>query len=504
MDRALISALGSLTSLSSAQLREIIGVVADLHPTLLLKIAERRDLDDELRRHILRRAPGRLVVDLLQVWQPDPVLLYFAADSHGALPSLVVLCGRLGWVKQTTELAEQVKLADIQEVARQWQGQLGDEMPGPVRTALLNATFVRTDPFPDLASMSDWERDRAMERLAQEQQIRDRTAWHLLEPVPQDWTSLAATGKLAQQVRRVLLEYASTLDDEVLLACLPEVTAEQLRHREYLAGARLSLAASHLRRWPRLWEIAPEALTCVVREAVEDGWTPSERYSGPDWDGIIAIAEISSDPALLSSVTVTLAQASPSNYDRADEGRLDEWLNKRADAVVALARNEALPHEYLLEAVPALDERALGALLRCGNEAVTPTCEQQLALLRQQERDRQPKIIEVPPDHELTALEDPVATLRGHLRHLRLHAAQRDVTVTGLLESKFCTAEILRALPAYRVLESSTPAALIARMIAEACGDNSERWATFTSQCAIPPARKVTFGGWLEGLADAT
>lgn len=504
MDRALISALGGLTSLSSAQLRGVIGVVADLQPALLVQIAERGDLDDELRRHLVRRAPAHLVADLLQVWPPDPALLDVAVDSHGVLPSLVVLCGRLGRVQQAVDLAERLELSDISDVARHWRTQLGEDLPGPVRTGLLHATFVRRGPRPDLASMTDWQQARAMEQLAQEQEKRERIAWRLLEPVPQQWNSLAETGKHAPQVREVLLKYPTALSDEVLQACLPAITADGLRHDEYLAGARIQWAAGHLRRWPRLRQIALEALTRVVQEAVEDGWTPSGRYSGPDWDGIVAVAEISSDTTLLSNAAVTLAQAAPSDYDKADRERLNTWLDKRMDAVVALARNEHLPHEHLLEAVPALDERALSALLRCGNSAVIPPCEHRLAHLRQQEKDRQPTIIEVPPDHELTALEDPVATLREHVRHLRSHAAQRDVTATGLLESKFCTPQILRAVPAYRVLDSSTPAEQVAQMIAEACGDHPDRWATFASQCETQPARKITFGAWLDRLAEAT
>jgi hypothetical protein len=50
------------------------------------------------------------------------------------------------------------------------------------------------------------------------------------------------------------------------------------------------------------------------------------------------------------------------------------------------------------------------------------------------------------------------------------------VTREGLLGSRFATADILRALPAQRVLESENQGSLVAGLIAQACGGDPDRW----------------------------
>ncbi len=90
-----------------------------------------------------------------------------------------------------------------------------------------------------------------------------------------------------------------------------------------------------------------------------------------------------------------------------------------------------------------------------------------------------PILIAVPSDDELARAANPEDELRSHLKHLKARAEQRDLTCDGLLGSRFATADILRALPAYRVLESENQAGLVAGLIADAA----------VTRTAGPPSR---------------
>jgi hypothetical protein len=147
--------------------------------------------------------------------------------------------------------------------------------------------------------------------------------------------------------------------------------------------------------------------------------------------------------------------------------------------------------------------------MRCGliaqeDPTLVDACRERLELLRRAAAAREPVVVEVPPDEELESLPDPVEELRGHLRHLRGRAAQRDTTCAALLRSKFTNGEILRLLPASLVLDSDEQAESVARLIAQTCGDELVRWQSLPTLSDEPPSRKVTFGAWLDALAAAS
>jgi hypothetical protein len=503
MNPAVVGALARLRSLSAAQVRGVVTAVARIQPRLLVELAGRDDLDSDVREHLVREAPPYLVVELLEVWAPDPGLVRAAVETHGVLPDLVVWCGACGWIELACELAGQVEWTSARSVASRWSRVVDEEMPPSVRLALVDAALTERDPRPDFMSMPEWERREAMERLDQERTERAEVAWSLLERQPQLWVSLARNGEHAMQIRRILLKYPDELTDDVLLACIPEVVSEQLRDAEYLHGARLCGAAEYVQRWPRLRQVAAEELRGLVGEVVDGGWTPVDRYVGPEWEAIAALAELSDDVRLLTDTVAAIRTVEPSDYDTRDRQCLDEWRDGRANAVAALTTNSHVPRAELIALLPALDERALDAIHQHSEGELKSASAVQLARVRQAAEEQRPKLIEVPNDDELTEHDDPAAVLRTHLKYLKARAAQRDVTIDGLLRSRFTTPEILRALPAARVLDAADQADQVAELLAISCGDDQQCWSALPTLSDPPPARTITFGAWLDRLVPA-
>ena len=497
---AVVAALARVRLSSPAQVRSLVTAVAQIQPGLLVELADRADLDSDLREHLVREAPPYLVVELLESWAPDPGLVRAVVEAHGALPELVVLCGARGWMELAAELAAHVEWTRVRSLPARWSKAVDVELPPSVQSALVEAALTEREPSPDLASTNDWERREALDRLRQEQTERDQVAWSLLEGHPQQWASWARAGEHAPRIQRILLDHADELADEVLVTCVPEVVGERLPDMKVLQGVRLSMAARYVRRWPRLREVAAEELRGLVTEVTGGDWKPVDRYSGPDWNGIAALAELSDDTQLLTDTVAAVRNAEPSTYETRDRQRLERWHDERAAAVAALTTNPHVPRTELIAWLPTLDEKALGAILQHSEGELRSACAAQASRLRQVAEEQRPKMIEVPNDDELAEHDDPTAVLRTHLKNLKARAAQRDVTIDGLLRSRFTTPEILQALPAVRVLDAAEHAAQVAELLAEACGQDQQCWSALPGLSDPPPARTITFGAWLDHL----
>jgi len=238
MESPVVAALVCAPDLSRPQLQGVIATVAALAPAHLVDVAERSDLDDELRGEIIRRASRYLVVDVLDRWPAAPALLEVAAETHGAFAGLVLYCEEQGWRDRATELASRVEVDEVDLLAARWIRMFGS-LPSAIRIALIHAALTETTPRPRLTEMSEWEQRQAMDKLAQEARRRAGKAWQLLESAAELWEQLARDGNDARHVRRILLDQEGT--DDVLAACLPEVTNDDLRDGDDLfAGVRLS------------------------------------------------------------------------------------------------------------------------------------------------------------------------------------------------------------------------------------------------------------------------
>lgn len=491
----MLGALAELSDLSAEQQRGVIETLAQLDPELLVGFAERDDLTANTLGCLVSTAPVHVLPRILERVTLDLAMLDRAVEAHGVTPDLVVLCAQHGWLDHAIDLAQRIHSRDVESLAHRWTRVIGEELPDQLRCALVHAALAETEPRPNLTGMSEWDRDKALERLRAQRQARDELAWRLLEPAPNLWLDLVRDGEDAVLVRRILLGRAAALPDEVLLACLPEITSDALRERdaETFAGIRLCSAARHAKRWPRLRELIPEQLDRVLREAVEDGWTPSKH----SWHEITALAELSDDAALLTDAVGALRAENPWLRNPSHRDWAEQWGPERAEAAAALAANPNTPREVLIDVLPALDEQALQQILQHTTGPVSEAADEQLTSLRQAAAAREPKIVKVPDDDELAQLPDPVEELRKHLRHLRGRVKQRDATCDALLRSRFTTDELLRALPANRVLQSAEQSERVANMIKDACGDHPERWAALPTHCQPPSG---TFGQWLDRL----
>lgn len=501
MDRSIIRALVDSDGLSADQLWGVITVASKLEPAVLPVLAARTDLDFELRAHLLQ-ASQYGIVDLLDMWPPDPELVVTAAEAHGPTSALVVYCGVHGWDDLAASLAGQLDWHDVTYIGQRWAERTGTETPATVRVALAHAALTNREPRPDLESMSEWERQEALERLEEEHAARDRAAWSVIEPEPQLWESLVHDEQHGGRFQQILLEHADELTDEVLLACRPQVLSEGLRGHEYVQGLRLQRAAEFALRWPRLRVIAQPDLDLLVREVTDAGWTPSRKYGGPDWPAIAGLAQIHDDQKLLTSCVDAIRSAKPPTNDYRDREREQRWSEERASTLATLAANPRVPRDALIGLVTVLDERSLDAVREHSDGELRAACGKQLDRLRLAAEARQPKMIAVPDDDELSGHHDPGSVLQTHLKNLKHRAAQRDVTIDGLLRSRFTTAEILRALPAFRVLDCPEQAAQVARIIIDACDGDHDRWSALPAHCDPLPDRKITFGAWLDRLAS--
>jgi hypothetical protein len=111
-----------------------------------------------------------------------------------------------------------------------------------------------------------------------------------------------------------------------------------------------------------------------------------------------------------------------------------------------LTTNPHVPRSELIALLPTLDEHALAAIHQHSDGELKSVSAAQLARVREAAEEKRPRLIEVPSDDELAALEDPPAVLRTHVKYPKGRAAQRDLTIDGLLRSRFTTPDILRGL----------------------------------------------------------
>ncbi|WHT22620.1 hypothetical protein N8J89_16610 [Crossiella sp. CA-258035] len=366
MTATVLTALCRDPGLTEAQLHGVITTVAALEPHLLTELATRPDLRPPHRLAAVRHAPAYLVRQLLDRWPPDVTLVHATATAHGASADLILYCATHDLPDLAVSLARQLDADEVSYVAARWRNLFVD-LPEQITIALVDAVLTETEQVT-LTGMSDWQQREALRRLQLERDKRASVAWQLLEPVPQLWERLAGTGENAMLIRRILLDRPEELTDEVLLACLPEVTYEQLGHDEFIAGIRLHQAAAMTRRWPRLREIAADELARVVSEAIADGWTPAGRYIGPSWPELVALAELTSEVALLADAVAAIRDARPPERSSRDREAVMEWSRRRAEAVAALTANPATPRNELRTLVPALDEPRLLA----GRGGTTP------------------------------------------------------------------------------------------------------------------------------------
>jgi hypothetical protein len=509
LNTSVMDALIRSRSLNPASLQGLIVAVAAVAPDRLLTVADRSDLDSDLRADLIRAARPYDLVPMLRRWPADLGLVEVAEAGHGAEPSLVVYCAAQGWAARAREMAARMRPDDVGSVPSLWARELGSPIPDDMRVALLDPLMVTRKRPTGIADMTDRERDKYLEQLQAETERRERAAWGLLAPVPHLWADLAREGSHADAIRSVLLEYPDEITDDVLLACLPRVTLEHRRPSqgkgELDGEVRMAIAARYARRRPRLRVIAADELRQIAQDAVDDGWTPRHDLLGPDWRSIADLAVLTEDPALLSAAAraaaeTMQAEAPPASY-YVDVPRKRA---RRIDAILAVVANPATPRADLIALVSMLDEQTVIRIEVQADEELAAACRARIADLQREAAARQSRYAAVPSDDELAGSTDPEAALRHHLRYLRGTAGQRDVTAEGLLRSRYTTPDMLEIIPARHVLAYADRADQVAERIIEVCGDRISRWQAFIAVAEAKPTPAMTFKAWLAQLADAS
>lgn len=104
----------------------------------------------------------------------------------------------------------------------------------------------------------------------------------------------------------------------------------------------------------------------------------------------------------------------------------------------------------------------------------------------------------IPRDEELKSADDPSAALLGYLLELStLDGNDHRRLAIALLRSQFADDTVLRALPVSVVTRSPWHSERIAELIAEACGDETRRWAVLRDRLTL---RQGSFGSVLDEI----
>jgi len=385
-------------------------------------------------------------------------------------------------LRLTVELVGRVGRDDELFIARDWPA--GRPCPPALLWALLDrASNVSSTP------LGPWDKPAT-------------------EPVPHPWPWLWSL--LSQQpppvwieaahrylrVQAVLLECSSDLEQPVLSACRPVLEDPQLGGPRPLSNTgRLSTLRRWISRHPRLTTWASPALAAVARDAVAALSRPQE------WNVVDVLVQSTSDPDLLADavrkITTCLDQMLSRRAAAGAFGHDSDVEDVRQAARIALATLSGCPHtpdSALVDVLPLVPRGALDDLAAARPHLEDACTAERLARTGTHQDEKAVPLVEVADDAELAATGNPTGVLTGYLTHLpQAGRAQASWLAVQLLRSRYANATVLAALPAEIVLRSPWHAALAGQMLAEACGDDPQRWTIQNEVLAVG----LTFGGYL-------
>jgi hypothetical protein len=326
--------------------------------------------------------------------------------------------------------------------------------------------------------------------------------WNLLRSLPA--TLQAETAGRWPRLQAVLLEHGDDLDPMVLDACTPVLTDPNLGGPGPLSVAgRLATLRRWIERHPGVAGPAGAASMVAARDAVR------ALADHEQWDDLVdELLVFTSDPAILADAVRQIAacieppamlrtfQATPEARQEADT------VQRRARvALVSLARSPHTPDDVLLAVLPSAPSYTAEDLLEIRPHLREELTAEILARTGTYEVKQVEPLVQVATDDELAATGNPAGVLTSYLLHLPdASPAQASRLATRLLRSRYTDATVLAALPADVVLNSAWHADLAARMLAEACDDDPDRWA-LTGKIS---GRGLTFAGYLAQLREYT
>jgi hypothetical protein len=153
------AALADLEGMSIGQQRGVVAALARVQPSLLVEIAGREDVPDDLRADLVREAPDYLFDRVMRALPWSDELFAAAVEQHGATRELVVLAAANDRRADAIELAGQLDPAAATNVKYLWEREFGEPMPPDLRSALVRAVLAHREPRPVLSEMTDWEQN---------------------------------------------------------------------------------------------------------------------------------------------------------------------------------------------------------------------------------------------------------------------------------------------------------------------------------------------------------
>jgi hypothetical protein len=292
-------------------------------------------------------------------------------------------------------------------------------------------------------------------------------------------------GRLVQQA---LLAGTDDLDDDELVACLPEI----LGHSDPVPAGAEPVFLRYARRFPRLVDLAGDRLRQAAAQLVVDGWSPVEAARSGHWDALVTAARLADDPGLVESLVPAAV------FDRpAPPGEVTaaaRWRDpRRYEFVDLLVGNTQISQDrlrYLLDrlTVEHIEELRESARKRSRLDRL---CRQALAARRPAQAPsavsahgvRPQPAPRLPTDEELSAVADPTAVLRDLLRDRSQH---RGVVVDHALDSAYMTDELAWRLPVQELERHPVYGPRLAAEVAAICGESAGRWQAFTRSWAQP------------------
>jgi hypothetical protein len=503
-------ALAQAPVLTSMQWRAAVGHACDSmgDGELLLRLFERADRSEDDRLWLLDTIPQFQLDDLLRSPATTIVHARRALARCGKKPRTTRGAGHdsdldrvasgLSWnprlgddvvlLEFTVGLVEQLSADEVVGIIVRWPGHQPAES---LLWALLGRVVHLPEPY-----RNSWDKEA-------DEPVGGQFAhlWKLLLVLPAE-VQVQAAGRWPR-LQAVLLEHGDGLAPVVLQACVPVLSDPNLG-----ASGPVSVAGrlATLRRWSDRHRGLGESAAAACRTAGRDA---ARALRDPKlWEDLVdEMVLFTTDPQILTAAVEQIVSVvevfggvreTVETYHGPDDV---ERLGRRA--LLSLARSPHTPDDVLLQVLPSAPGHFAQDLLELRPHLSEPLRLEILARtgVLSYPRDRFEDPIVVPDDDELAATGNPDGVLTGLLMRLPTAGrAQAARLAAGLLHSRYADATVLAALPAEVVRQSPWHADLAAQMLAEACGDDSARWA-LASRVLV---NRVTYGGYLAELREYT
>ncbi|QID34305.1 hypothetical protein G3260_000066 [Streptomyces albus] len=386
-------------------------------------------------------------------------------------------------------------------------------------------------------------------------ELGGRAGWAMLARCPQLWPQLTAHPVLGAAVQHLLLDHAeaqaledaarfraadphgedapaepaSALSEDLLRACLPALCLPELAdlpNPQVTARRTLHHLANRVHHNPRLADIAADQLHAAVDALVTRGqlltWS-DKRECDYQFDGrVLRLAEdlalLSANPQHLAGACAHLARldqpvvVSPTpnrtlirvldntdpDHDRPARLLERHYEHRRVQALSALAANPHTPRAAVADVLGGLHPAELAWI---AEKAGGPDWFLAAAAAVPVPEDEDDGVVRLVDDDELGKHPDPAAVLQSWLDSSATdEILSRSEVYRAVVESRYCTLEHLRQIPADEVLARHEPEIAL-KILLDHCRQSVGRWEALAAAMTFDyDDEKITFGQLLDSL----